>query len=114
MKKNYYLEKLYNSNKPFIIYKVEEGYDLFTDFSEKIVLNNKNINNFFHKIEKIKDKNKFLNLYIGFFGYEILNYLLGIKISKQSKNGFYKGTVGLDPAFKEVRKDPRIIALLEK
>ena len=29
-------------------------------------------------------------------------------------HGFYKGTVGLDPAFKEVRKDPRIIALLEK
>jgi hypothetical protein len=29
-------------------------------------------------------------------------------------NGFYKGTVGLDPAFKEVRKDHRIIALLEK
>ena len=50
MKKNYYLEKLYNSNKPFIIHKVEGGYDLFTDFSEKIVLNNKNINNFFHKI----------------------------------------------------------------
>ena len=48
MKKNYYLEKLYNSNKPFIIYKVEDGYDLFTDFSEKIILNNKNINNFFH------------------------------------------------------------------
>ena len=59
MKKNYYLEKLYNSNKPFIIYKVEGGYDLFTDFSEKIVLNNKNINNFFHKIKKLKDKNKF-------------------------------------------------------
>ena len=37
MKKNYYLDKLYNSNKPFIIYKVERGYDLFTDFSEKIV-----------------------------------------------------------------------------
>ena len=49
-----YLEKLYNSNKPFIIYKVEGGYDLFTDFSEKIVLNNKNINNFFHKICFIK------------------------------------------------------------
>jgi len=29
--------------------------------------------------------------YVGFFGYEILNYLLGIKISKQSKNSFYKG-----------------------
>ncbi len=59
MKKNYYLEKLYNSNKAFIIYKAEGGYDLFTDFSEKIVLNNKNINNFFHKINKLKKKNKF-------------------------------------------------------
>ncbi len=59
MKKNYYLDKLYNSNKPFIIYKVERGYDLFTDFSEKIVLNNKNINNFFHKINKLKKKCKF-------------------------------------------------------
>ena len=54
MKKNYYLEKLYNSNKPFIIYKVEGGYDLFTDFSEKIVLNNKNINNFFIKLKNRK------------------------------------------------------------
>ena len=67
MKKNYYLEKLYNSNKPFIIYKVNGGYDLYTDFSKKIFLNNKNINNFFNKIEKIKKKNSFLNLYIGFF-----------------------------------------------
>ena len=53
MKKNLYLEKLYNSNKPLIIYKVEGGYDLFTDFSEKIKLNNKNLNNFFKKIENI-------------------------------------------------------------
>ena len=85
MKKNYYLEKLYNSSKPFIIYKVEGGYDLFTDFSEKIILNNKNINNFFLKIEKLKDKNKFLNLYIGFFGYEILCNLNNVKIPKAKK-----------------------------
>ena len=85
MKKNYYLEKLYNSNKPFIIYKVEGGYDLFTDFSEKIVLNNKNINNFFHKIKKQKDKNKFLNLYIGFFGYEILCNLHNVKNTQAKK-----------------------------
>ena len=72
MKKNDYLEKLYNSNKPLVIYKVRGGYDLFTDFSEKIVLSNRNINFFFKKIKNLKTKNQFSNLYIGFFGYEIL------------------------------------------
>ena len=43
MKKNNYLEKLYNSNKTLIIYKVDQGYDLYTDFSEKVILSNKNI-----------------------------------------------------------------------
>jgi anthranilate/para-aminobenzoate synthase component I len=95
MKKNHYLEKLYNSKKPFIIYKVNGGYDLYTDFSKKFFLNNKNINNFFNKIEKTKDKNKFLNMYIGFFGYEILCNLNNVKIPKQKdlkfpKSIFYK------------------------
>jgi len=95
MKKNYYLEKLYNSKKPFIIYKVNGGYDLYTDFSEKVFLNNKNIFNFFNKIEKIKNKKIFLSLYIGFFGYEILCNLNNVKIPKQKslkfpKSIFYK------------------------
>jgi len=95
MKKNYYLEKLYNSKKPFIIYKVNGGYDLYTDFSEKILLKNNNINNFFNKIEKKRNKKKFLSLYIGFFGYEILCNLNNIKIPKQKdlkfpKSIFYK------------------------
>ena len=95
MKKNYYLEKLYNSKKPFIVYKVDGGYDLYTDFSKKIFLNNKNINNFFNKIKKKKEENKFLNLYIGFFGYEILCSLNNVKIPKQKdikfpKSIFYK------------------------
>ena len=82
MKKNTYLEKLYNSKKPFIIYKVKDGYDLFTDFSKKIFLNNNNINNFLIKIDKNKYKNKngLLDLYIGFFGYEILCNLNDVKI----------------------------------
>ena len=52
MKKNNYLEKLYNSKKPFIVYKVNGGYDLYTDFSKKIFLNNQNINKVFNKIKK--------------------------------------------------------------
>ena len=88
MKKNLYLEKLYNSNKPIIIYKVKDGYNLFTDFSEKIKLNNaKNLNNFFKKIEKLKkpNKNAVKNLYIGFFGYRLLCGLINILIKEQSK-----------------------------
>jgi para-aminobenzoate synthetase component I len=95
MKKNHYLEKLYNSNKPFIVYKVNGGYDLYTDFSEKIFLNNKNINSFFRKIEKFKRKKILLNMYIGFFGYEILCNLNNVKVPKQKnlkfpKSIFYK------------------------
>ncbi len=36
-----YLEKIYNSNKPLIIYKVKDGYNLYTDFSKKVILTNK-------------------------------------------------------------------------
>lgn len=90
MKENLYLENLYNSSKPLIIYKVKGGYDLFTDFSEKIILNKKNINQFFNKL-KYKKKNKFNDLYIGFFGYEILCNLIGVKLSKQKNSLFPKG-----------------------
>ena len=91
MKKNYYLEKLYNSKKPFIVYKVEGGYDLFTDFSKKVYINNKNVKSFFKKFKKVKKNNNFLNLYIGFFGYEILCSLQNVKIPKQKGLNFPKG-----------------------
>ena len=90
LKFNPYLQKLYQSDKPLIIYKVDNGYDIYTDFSKKINLTKKNINKFLNSFEKMKYKEE-TDQYVGFFGYEILNYLLGIKISKQSKNGFYKG-----------------------
>jgi len=35
---NPYLEDLYQSDKPLIIYKVDDGYNIYTDFSEKIIL----------------------------------------------------------------------------
>ena len=90
LKFNPYLEKLYQSDKPLIIYKVDNGYDIYTDFSKKINLTKKNIHKFLNSFERMKYK-KETDQYVGFFGYEILNYLLGIKISKQSKNSFYKG-----------------------
>ena len=54
MIKNNYLEKLNNSKKPFIIYKSDKGFDLYTDFSKKIILNNKNIKKFINKNTKLK------------------------------------------------------------
>ena len=91
MIKNNYLEKLNNSKKPFIIYKSDIGFDLYTDFSKKIILNNKNIKKFINKNTKLRSNNKETDLFIGFFGYEILNNLIGIKIKKQKTLNFPKG-----------------------
>ena len=91
MIKNNYLEKLNNSKKPFIIYKSDKGFDLYTDFSKKIILNNKNIKKFINKNTKLRSNNKETDLFIGFFGYEILNNLIGIKIKKQKTLNFPKG-----------------------
>ena len=91
MIKNNFLEKLNNSKKPFIIYKSDKGFDLYTDFSKKIILNNKNIKKFINKNTKLRSNNKETDLFIGFFGYEILNNLIGIKIKKQKTLNFPKG-----------------------
>ena len=90
LKFNPYLEKLYQSNKALIIYKVVGGYNLYTDFSKKIVLNKKNISKFFDTLKGKKLK-KQTDLYIGFFGYEILCNLLNITIKNQKSSNFYKG-----------------------
>ena len=84
--------RLFNSNKPLIIYKTSIGFDIFTDFSEKIKLNHSNLNDFFTKIERQKNKtDKYFDGYIGFFGYEILCNLIGVRIPKQKTNNFSKG-----------------------
>ena len=90
LKFNLFLEKLYQSDKALIIYKVREGYNIYTDFSKKIILSNKNISHFLNSFSKKKFK-KETDLYIGFFGYEILCNLLNIKITDQKKLNFYKG-----------------------
>jgi len=89
-KKNY-LEDLNNSKKPFIIYKSDKGFDLYTDFSNRIILTKNNIKKFINQSVKIKSKYKETDLFIGFFGYEILNNLIGVKIPEQKGLNFYKG-----------------------
>ena len=69
---------------------MEGGYDLFTDFSKKTIINNRNIDNFLNSFKKKKYK-KETDLFIGFFGYEILCNLLKIKIKNQKNIKFYKG-----------------------
>ncbi len=90
IKKNY-LENLNNTKKPFIIYKSNKGFDLYTNFSKKIILNNKNIEKFINQNTKLKSTKKETDLFIGFFGYEILNNLIGIKIKKKNTLNFPKG-----------------------
>ena len=85
-----YLEKLYQSDKPMIIYKFGNKYKIFTDFSKKIILNNSNINSFLNSFSNKKYK-KEQYLFIGFFGYEILCNLLNIRLKNQKKTNFYKG-----------------------
>ena len=109
LKFSHYLEKLYQSDKPLIIYKVDKGYDIYTDFSKKITLTNNNINNFFNLFTK-KKFNKETDLYIGFFGYEILCNLLNIKIKNQKKLKFYKGIFYKPETLIKIRKDIKVIS----
>ena len=84
---NKYLEKLYQSNKPLIIYKVDGGYNIYTDFSKKIKLNNNNIEKFLSSFSSRKYSNE-TDLFVGFFGYEILCSFLNIKIKNQNSKPF--------------------------
>ncbi len=90
LKFNKYLEKLYQSNKPLIIYKVDGGYNIYTDFSKKITLNKNNIAKFLNTFSSKKYR-KETDLYVGFFGYEILCSLLNLSLKNQKKMNFYKG-----------------------
>ena len=85
------LQKINSSNKSYIIYKSKKGFDLYTEFTEKKILSSKNTVQFLNNFNKKKIKIKKTDLYIGFFGYEVLNNLIGVKIRKQSSNNFPKG-----------------------
>ena len=90
MTKSNQLTEIHKSGKSYAIYKSIKGFDLYTDFSKKIILNNQNIYSFLNK-KKFNYKKKSTDLFIGFFGYELLNNLIGIKIPKQKNINFPKG-----------------------
>ncbi len=89
MNKQNQLTEIHHSGKPYIIYKSKKGFDLYTNFSRKIILNNKNIGNFLNK--KYKSKRRETDLFIGFFGYELLNNLINVKLPNQQNINFPKG-----------------------
>ena len=106
------MEKLYQSDKAMIIYKVKDGYNIYTDFSKKIILNNKNVEKFLNKFNK-KKRSKETDLFIGFFGYEILCNLLNIKIKNQKKINFYKGVFYKPETVIKIRKDIKVISTIK-
>ena len=90
MNKANQLQDINRSNKSYIIYKSRKGFDLYTDFSKKIILNNKNVFSFLNKKTSTK-RFKETDLFIGFFGYELLNNLIGVKVPRQRNMNFSKG-----------------------
>ena len=58
IRKNY-LDRINDSNKPYVIYKKTKGFDLYADFSKKIILNNRNIKEFLNT--KFKPQKNYKN-----------------------------------------------------
>ena len=56
MSKENQLKEIHTSGKAYAIYKSINGFDLYTDFSKKITLNNKNVSGFLNK-KRISKKN---------------------------------------------------------
>ena len=84
---NPYLEKLYQSDEPLIIYKVKNGYNIYTLF-KKTILNTKNIYKFFRQLENKKYK-KQTDLMIGFSG---MNFFANYRFKNiKTKKIFHKG-----------------------
>ena len=109
-----YLNKIFQSNKPLIIYKTIGGFDVYTDFNERIILNSKNFKSFLNiKCKKPNSKIKELNCYVGFFGYELLCKNIDIKLPKQQTSNFYPGLVYKPQTLIKIRKNITIKSLLK-
>ena len=109
-----YLEILFDSDKPLIIYRVKGGFDIYTDFSKKINITKYNAKNFFNKLSKIRNiHNKFFDGYVGFLSYELQCKLINIKIPKQKSNGFCDNYFYKPETIIKIRKGIKIFSTLK-
>jgi len=108
-----YLNRLFESDKPLIIYKMNKGFDVYTDFSDKVVIQKSNLKNFIKKTTLSRKKyNKFFNGYIGFLSYELCCELIGVKIPNQQSNNFYKSIFYKPQTVIKMRRNIRIQSIL--
>jgi len=110
-----YLERLFDSDKPLIIYRVRNGFDVYTDFSKKIKITKKNAKSFFEKTVNEKNiKNKFFDGYIGFLSYELQCQLINVKLPKQKSNGFQDNIFYKPETLIKIKKNVQIFSMLNK
>ena len=92
---------------------MNKGFDVYTDFSDKVIIQKSNLKNFIKKtILSRKKYNKFFNGYIGFFSYELCCELIGVKIPNQQSNNFYKSIFYKPQTVIKIRKNIRIQSIL--
>ena len=92
---------------------MNKGFDVYTDFSDKVVIQKSNLKNFIKKtILSRKKYNKFFNGYIGFFSYELCCELIGVKIPNQESNNFYKSIFYKPQTVIKIRRNIRIQSIL--
>ena len=97
-----------------VIYKVKNGFNVYTDLNAKIKLTSKNVKNFFEKTIYSKNtRNNFFDGYVGFLNYELLCQLINVKIPKQQSNGFHQSIFYKPETLIKIRKNIQILSTIK-
>ena len=113
LKNKEYLERLFDSDKPLIIYRVKNGFDVYTDFLNVVKLTKKNAKSFFENTSNKKNtNNKFFDGYIGFLSYELQCKLINVYLPKQKSNGFRDSIFYKPETLIKIRKNIQIFSTI--